>query len=127
MRGAPACTCRTQNTRHLKGQRAGRNAAEKVEEAQADAVGMQPHEHDVHADFKQLEDGRRFLGYEDDASRRWWFGIFAHATSASALAVLDAAIKTRGKSASVVSGHRMQFYARVRDPQVQKDRVREAP
>ena len=32
---------------------------------------MQPHEHDVHADFKRLEDGRRFLGCEDDASRRW--------------------------------------------------------
>ena len=65
-----------------------------------------------HTDFKQLKDGRWFLGYEDDASRKMvGFGIFAHATSANALAVLDAAIKTHGKPASIMSDHGIQFYA----------------
>ena len=65
-----------------------------------------------HTDFKQLKDGRWLLGYEDDASRKMvGFGIFAHATSANALAVLDAAIKTHGKPASVTPDHGIRFYA----------------
>ena len=123
---APACTCRATKYTASKGQRTGRNAAESRRGASG-CGGNVPREHDVHAGFKQLEDGRRFLGYEDDASRRWWFGIFAHAMPASAPAVLDAAIKTHGKPAPVVSGHVIPFYARVRDPQARKGRVREAP
>ena len=126
-RGSPACTCRATKYAASNGQRTGRNAAEKVEEAQVDAAGMYHANMMRHTDFKQLKDGRWFLGYEDDASHRWWSGVFAHAMSASAPAVLDAAIKTHGKPAPVVPGHVIQFYARVRDPQARKGRVREAP
>ena len=53
-----------------------------------------------HTDFKQLKDGRWFIGYEDDAARKIVaFGIFKHATSANTLAVLDEAIKAHGKPA----------------------------
>ena len=65
-----------------------------------------------HTDFKQLKDGRWFLGYGDDAARKIvGHGIFEHATSENALAVLDAAIKTHGKPASIMSDHGIQFYA----------------
>ena len=69
-RGVPACAYRATKYTASKGQRTGRNAAEKVEEAQVDAAGMYHTNMMWHTDFKQLEDGRRFLGCEDDASRR---------------------------------------------------------
>ena len=43
-----------------------------------------------HTDYKQLNDGRWFLGYEDDASRFVaGYGVFGNATAGNALKVLD--------------------------------------
>ena len=65
-----------------------------------------------HTDYKQLNDGRWFLCYEDDASRfvTGW-GVFKEATTANAIAVLEDAIKRHGKPASVMTDHGSQFYA----------------
>ena len=59
-----------------------------------------------HTDYKQLDDGRWFLCYEDDASRFvTGYGVFEHATAENALAVLDRAIKDRGRPASIMTDH----------------------
>ena len=65
-----------------------------------------------HTDYKQLDDGRWFLCYEDDASRfvTGW-GVFKEATTVNAIAVLEYAIKHHGKPASVMTDHGSQFYA----------------
>ena len=65
-----------------------------------------------HTDYKQMDDGRWFLCYEDDASRFvTGFGVFQEATTENALAVLDEAIKKYGKPASILTDHDSQFYA----------------
>ena len=65
-----------------------------------------------HTDYKQLDDGRWFLCYEDDASRfvTGW-GVFKEATTRNALKVLDQAIISHGKPASILTDHGSQFYA----------------
>ena len=68
-----------------------------------------------HTDYKQLDDGRWFLCYEDDASRfvTGW-GVFKEATTVNAIAVLEYAIKHHGKPASVMMARKAwsrQFYA----------------
>ena len=65
-----------------------------------------------HTDYKQLDDGRWFIAYQDDASRliTGW-GVFDHATTENAIAVLEKAIKEHGKPASVLTDHGSQFYA----------------
>ena len=65
-----------------------------------------------HTDYKQLDDGRWFLCYEADASRFvTGYGVFEHATTENALTVLDDAIKSHGKPASIMADHGAQFYA----------------
>ncbi len=65
-----------------------------------------------HTDYKLLDDGRWFICYEDDASRFvTGYGVFEHATTENALAVLDEAIKNHGKPASIMTDHGSQFYA----------------
>ncbi len=65
-----------------------------------------------HTDYKQLDDGRWFLCYEDDASRFvTGFGVFEEATTENALKVLDEAIKNYGKPASILTDRGAQFYA----------------
>ena len=65
-----------------------------------------------HTDYKQLDDGRWFLCYEDDASRFvTGFGVFQEATTENALKVLDEAIKNHGKPASILTDRGTQFYA----------------
>ncbi len=64
-----------------------------------------------HTDYKQIEDGRWFLCYGDDASRFVTrCGVFEYATTENVLAVLDKAIKDHGKPASVVTDHGSQLY-----------------
>ena len=65
-----------------------------------------------HTDYKQLDDGRWFLCYEDDASRfvTGW-GVFKEATTKNALKVLDQAITSHGKPAPIPTDHGSQFYA----------------
>ena len=65
-----------------------------------------------HTDYKQLDDGRWFLSYEDDASRfvvGW--GVFKEATTENALEVLYLAISNHGKPASILTDRGSQFYA----------------
>ena len=65
-----------------------------------------------HTDYKQLDDGRWFLCYEDDASRFvTGYGVFEHATTENALAVLEEAIRNHGKPASIMTDRGSQFYA----------------
>ena len=65
-----------------------------------------------HTDYKHLDDGRWFLCYEDDASRFVTvYGMFEHATTENALAVLEEAIKNHGKPASIMTDRGSQFYA----------------
>ena len=65
-----------------------------------------------HTDYKQLDDGRWFLCYEDDASRFvTGFGVFREATTENALKVLDEAIKNHGRLASILTDRGTQFYA----------------
>ena len=65
-----------------------------------------------HTDFKQLADGRWFIGYEDDAARYLpGHGVFDEATTANALAVLHAAIAKHGRPASIMTDHGSQFFA----------------
>ena len=65
-----------------------------------------------HTDYKQLDDGRWFIAYQDDASRFvTGYGVFDHATAKNALAVLREAIRNHGKPASVLTDHGSQFYA----------------
>ena len=63
-----------------------------------------------HTDYKHLDDGRWFLCYEDDASRFvTGYGMFEHATTENALAVLEEAIKNHGKPASIMTDRGSQF------------------
>ena len=65
-----------------------------------------------HTDYKLLDDGRWFLCYEDAASRFvTWYGVFEHATTENALAVLEEAIKNHGKPVSIMTDRGSQFYA----------------
>ena len=65
-----------------------------------------------HTDYKQLPDGRWFVSYMDDASRLiTGFGVFAEATAANAIAVLEEAVQKYGKPAGVLTDHGSQFYA----------------
>ena len=65
-----------------------------------------------HTDYKQMQDGRWFICYLDDASRFVTaYGVFEHATTANALAVLDEAIRNYGKPASIMTDHGAQFYS----------------
>ena len=65
-----------------------------------------------HTDWKQLDDGRWFLCYQDDASRFIvHYGVFAEATTDNALAVLKEAIAKHGRPASILTDHGSQFYA----------------
>ena len=69
-----------------------------------------------HTDYKQLDDGRWFICYLDDASRfvtAW--GVFEEATTENALKVLDEAITNHGKPASIMTDHGSQFYANESD------------
>ncbi len=57
-----------------------------------------------HADYKLLDDGRWLIAYLDDASRFVvGYGVFDHATTENALAVLDAAIKNHGKPKAILT------------------------
>ena len=65
-----------------------------------------------HTDYKQLDDGRWFIAYQDDASRFiTGYGVFGHATTENAIAVLKEAVRNHGKPASVLTDHGSQFYA----------------
>ena len=65
-----------------------------------------------HTDYKLLDDCRWFLCYEDDASRFVTrYGVFGHAPTENALAVLEEAIKNHGKPASAMTDRGSQFYA----------------
>ena len=49
-----------------------------------------------HTDYKQLDDGRWFIAYQDDASRFvTGYGVFDNATTKNALAVLREAPEPR--------------------------------
>ncbi len=65
-----------------------------------------------HTDYKQLDDGRWFVSYQDDASRFVvGYGVFENATSENAISVLMQAIKDHGKPASILTDRGSQFYA----------------
>ena len=65
-----------------------------------------------HTDYKQLDDGRWFIAYQDDASRFITrFGVFDHATATHAIDVLRRTIKDHDRPASVLTDHGTQFYA----------------
>ena len=65
-----------------------------------------------HTDYKQLDDGRWFVSYQDDASRCiTGFGVFDEATTEHAVQVLHEAMTKYGKPASILSDHGSQFYA----------------
>ena len=65
-----------------------------------------------HTDYKQLDDGRWFVSYQDDASRliAGW-GVFNEATAEHAVEVLEEAMSAYGKPASILSDRGTQFYA----------------
>ena len=65
-----------------------------------------------YTDYKQLDDGRWFISYLNDASRlitEW--GVFNKATAGHAVEVPEEAISAYGKPASILSDHGTQFYA----------------
>lgn len=65
-----------------------------------------------HAGYKLMDDGRWFIAYQDDASRKIvGFGAFEEATGEHAVKVLREAISSHGKPASVMTGRGPQFYA----------------
>ena len=69
-----------------------------------------------HTDYKQLDDGRWFISYQDDASRFVTaYGAFNEATTKNALEVLERAIANHGKPASIMTDHGSQFYANESD------------
>ena len=64
------------------------------------------------ADYKLLDDGRRFIAYQDDASRFIvGFGVFEEAAGKHAVEGLKDAISRHGKLASVITDRGSQFYA----------------
>ena len=65
-----------------------------------------------HTDWKQLDDGRWFLCYQDDVSRFiTHHGVFVEATTDNAILVLKEAIVKHGRPASILTDHGSQFYA----------------
>ncbi|MDE0090067.1 MAG: DDE-type integrase/transposase/recombinase [Thaumarchaeota archaeon] len=69
-----------------------------------------------HADCKQLPDGRWFVSHMDDASGlTTGFGVFAEATAANAIAVLEEAVQKYGRPAGVLTDRGSQFYANERE------------
>ena len=65
-----------------------------------------------HTDYKQLDDGRWFIAYQDDASRFiTGFGVFNEATGEHAIEVLGRAIAEHGRPASILTDRGSQFYA----------------
>ena len=69
-----------------------------------------------HTDYKQLDDGRWFIAYQDDASRFIVaHGVFDNATMDNALKVLDEAIRSHGRPAQILTDHGSQFYANERN------------
>ena len=65
-----------------------------------------------HTDCKQLDDGRWFIAYRDDASRFIvGHGVFAEATAEHAVDVLKGAMVKHGRPASILTDHGTQFYA----------------
>ena len=69
-----------------------------------------------HTDYKQLDDGRWFIAYQDDASRFIVaYGVFENATMQNALKVLDKAIRNYGKPAQILTDHGSQFYSNEKD------------
>ena len=64
-----------------------------------------------HTDYKLLDGSRWFLCYEDNASQFvTGYGVFEHATTENALAVLEEAIKNHDKPASIMTDRGSQFY-----------------
>ena len=64
-----------------------------------------------HTGYKQLDDGRWFIAYRDDASRLIvGHGVFAEATAEHAIDVLKEAIMGHGKPASILTDHGTRFY-----------------
>ena len=65
-----------------------------------------------HTDYKQLDDKRWLIAYEDDASRfiTGW-GVFKEATSEHAIEVLDRAMSQYGKPRSILTDRGSTFYA----------------
>ena len=65
-----------------------------------------------HTDYKQLDDKRWLIAYQDDASRfiTGW-GVFENATTQNAIIILEQTIKDHGKPASILTDHGPQFYA----------------
>lgn len=65
-----------------------------------------------HADYKLLSDGRRVVSYQDDGARLvTGHGAFERATTANALAVLDAAIRAYGAPLAILTDRGSTFYA----------------
>lgn len=65
-----------------------------------------------HTDWTLLKDGKWFITFEDDASRKivsW--GVFDNATSEHSVEVLKRGIEGNGKPREVLTGHDIQFYA----------------
>ena len=69
-----------------------------------------------HTDYKQLDDGRWFIAYQDDASRFIvGHGVFAETTAEHAVDVLKEAMVKHGGPASILTDHGSQFYANASD------------
>ena len=65
-----------------------------------------------HTDYKQLDDKRWLIIYEDGASRYvTGRGVFDEATTERAIEVLDQAIYERGKPKLILTDHGTRFYA----------------
>lgn len=80
-----------------------------------------------HSDWTQLKDGRWFIAFEDDASRKitaW--GVFDNATSEHSVEVLKIGIKNNGKPREILTGHDTQFYANEADGKEQGKTVFQA-
>lgn len=65
-----------------------------------------------HTDWTQLDDGRWFIAFEDDASRKIMsWGIFDNATSEHSVEILKRGIEINGKPRAMLTGRDIQFYA----------------
>ena len=64
-----------------------------------------------HTDWTLLDDGRWFITFEDDASRKIMsWGIFDNATSEHSVEVLKKGIENNGKPREMLTGRDTQFY-----------------
>lgn len=64
-----------------------------------------------HTDWKQLEDGRWIIAYEDDASRKILsYGVFDEATAEHSIEVLDRGIEEHGIPDELLTDRGTQFY-----------------